>query len=333
MSFIQDKALLIVVLLLVLVIIEGLIIYVQHKTRPKTKGKHKSGSPASVPKGKYDKICEELEDIRSERTQLKKELKAKEKECGELNVKYQRNKDDYGRVIVENQMLKQAIDDLKAEKLSLENIAGALTRDNAELNKLFEKDSVPNVTESVTTVIPTSTIPEPLSKEESINKVSTQSSQPVAEEVSSVEVKPKENVSEAEPKVEPTREEPKAEPTKEELKVGPTKVEQKEESSKEKTMYASFPRSAGNSSYFSDLSETFVDDSYFEFKVSVLSGKATFKPLDFMKIRNYDPAMVAMRTEGAKPNVASTVLGIEPGKAHIEGKDWIIDNLAIIKLA
>ena len=52
-----------------------------------------------------------------------------------------------------------------------------------------------------------------------------------------------------------------------------------------------------------------------------------------MKIRNYDEAMAAMRTDGAKPNVATTVLEIEPGEAHQEGKDWIIKYFATIKLA
>jgi len=97
--------------------------------------------------------------------------------------------------------------------------------------------------------------------------------------------------------------------------------------------YASFPRSAGSNSYFSDLTEKLADDSYFELIVSDDTNKAIFKPLDFMKIRNYDPAMAAMVTEGVKPNVASTILNIEPGKAHLDGKDWIIDKPAIIKLA
>lgn len=97
--------------------------------------------------------------------------------------------------------------------------------------------------------------------------------------------------------------------------------------------YASFPRSAGSNSYFSDLTESLADDSYFELKISEDTGEAIFRPLDFMKIRNYDPAMAAMTTEGVKPNMASTILGIEPGKAHLEGKDWIIDKPATIKLA
>lgn len=107
----------------------------------------------------------------------------------------------------------------------------------------------------------------------------------------------------------------------------------KDRTSTEKTMYVSFPRTAGSSIYFSDLSEKRADDSYFELKISVIYEKATFKPIDFMKIRNYDPAMAAMFTEGVKPSTASTVLGIESGEAHKEGKDWIIDKPAKIKLA
>lgn len=97
--------------------------------------------------------------------------------------------------------------------------------------------------------------------------------------------------------------------------------------------YASFPRSADSNNYFSDLTEGRADDSFFELKISEDTGEAIFRPLDFMKIRNYDPAMAAMTTEGVKPNMASTILGIEPGKAHLEGKDWIIDKPATIKLA
>lgn len=98
-------------------------------------------------------------------------------------------------------------------------------------------------------------------------------------------------------------------------------------------MYASFPRSAGSNIYFSDLTNNLADDSYFELKSFDGTDEAIFRPLDFMKIRNYDPAMAAITTEGVKPNVASTILSIEPGKAHLEGKDWIIDNPAKIKLA
>ena len=97
-------------------------------------------------------------------------------------------------------------------------------------------------------------------------------------------------------------------------------------------MYASFPRSAGTQRYFSDLHENRTDDSFFEFKINEIQGKATFKPLDFMKIRSIDESMIAIETEGAKPNVAASVIGIEPGSAHLEGKDWIIEKQAKIKL-
>ena len=97
--------------------------------------------------------------------------------------------------------------------------------------------------------------------------------------------------------------------------------------------YASFPRSVGSSIYFSDLTDKLVDDSYFELRISGNTGKASFRPLDFMKIRNYDPAMAAILTDGVKPNVASTVVGVEPGDAYLEGNDWIIKKLAKIKLA
>lgn len=102
---------------------------------------------------------------------------------------------------------------------------------------------------------------------------------------------------------------------------------------KEVTMYASFPRSADNCIYFSDLTEIIGDDSYFELKISKDKNTATFRPLDFMKIRNYDAAMIAILTDGAKPNAASSVIGIENGKVHKEGSDWIIDTPAKIKLA
>lgn len=99
------------------------------------------------------------------------------------------------------------------------------------------------------------------------------------------------------------------------------------------TKYSSFPRSAGSSIYFSDLTDKLSDDSYFELRITNDSGVASFRPLDFMKIRNYDPAMAAILTDGVKPNVASTVVGLEPGEAYLEGNDWIIKKLAKIKLA
>lgn len=102
--------------------------------------------------------------------------------------------------------------------------------------------------------------------------------------------------------------------------------------SKETIVYASFPRSAGNRIYFSELTDR-KEESYFELRVSKETGKATFKPINFLQIRNYDSAMSVIQPEGAKPNVAEKVIGVEPGTAHLEGNDWFIDSLVKIKLA
>ena len=97
-------------------------------------------------------------------------------------------------------------------------------------------------------------------------------------------------------------------------------------------MYASFPRTNGSTKYFTDLTASLVEDSYFELMISSNTNKASFKPLEFMKIRNSDTVMVAIVTEGVKPHSATTILGIEPGEAH-KDKVWIIDKPAKIKLA
>lgn len=117
----------------------------------------------------------------------------------------------------------------------------------------------------------------------------------------------------------------KSEPTKQEPRLSI--------SSEYVTMYASMARQVDNRAYFSDISENIKDDSYFVLTIHKSSETATYKPLDFMKIRGYDPVMSAIRTEGAKPNVATAVLSIEPGEAHLEGKDWFIDKYTTIKLA
>jgi hypothetical protein len=324
MSFIQDKALLIIGVLLVLIVIEGLIIYVQYKNRSKSRKKSKGGSSGSIYKEKYEKTREEREELRSKVDQLNKAYKKKEKECADLTVKYQRNKDDYGKVIIENQQLSLALENIKVENVGLERKVGELTRKNAELNKLLENAPTPNETEAASTVSQIPIITESKSKSEPSDKVSPNSSMPITEDVSTAVAEQEQKTSKEEQTNESSKEESKEEVPKDDPKV---------ETQKEKVMYASFPRSAGSSNYFSDLSENLADDSFFELRISIASGKATFKPLDFMKIRNYDPAMSAMLTEGVKPNVASAVVGIEPGKAHVEGKDWIIDNLAKIKLA
>ena len=321
MSLIRDNVLLIVGILLVLIVIEGLII-LQYKNINK-KRRHKGGSSKTVSKERYNEVAEKLNASRYDVSQLKVKINKVEKEYKELFTKHSRVEDSYKQACLEIPNLKQTIDKLEENNKILEQKISELTRDNNELSKLAGKEPTPIVAET-TEAASMPIIPKSESKEGLANNSETESSQPPVQDDASHEVTQETNAPKADAKVEPSKEEPNNEVPKEEPKV---------ETPRERMMYASFPRSAGNSIYFSDLSENRVDDSYFELKVSVASGKATFKPLDFMKIRNYDPAMAAMLTDGVKPNVASTVIGIEPGKAHLEGKDWIIDNLAKIKLA
>lgn len=331
MSILREKVLWIVGILLVLIIFEGLIIFVQYK-KIKRKKKHKGGSSSTVSRERYNEVAEKLNASRSDVNQLKVKYSKVEKEYKELFIKHSRVEEGYKKACLEIPSLKQTIDDLEENKKNLEQKIRELTRDNDELSKLAGKEPAPIVAET-TAATSTPIIPKSESKEEPANNAETNSSQPSVQDDASPEVTQETNAPKADTKVEPSVEKSRNEVPKEEQKNEVPKEEPKVEPAKERTMYASFPRSAGSNIYFSDLSENRVDDSYFELKVSVASGKATFKPLDFMKIRNYDPAMAAMLTEGVKPNIASTVIGIEPGKAHIEGKDWIIDNLAKIKLA
>ena len=307
MDFIQDKILLIVFVLLALIMIEGLIIYVQYKRTSSTKGE---GEIFSI---KNKKLASKFKQIEKENEKLVKECEKLNKQ----NAKLQEADERYGKTCTENAKLKHTIDDLnqtinrlKENNTRLEQRVRDLKRDNDELNKLFGEAPAPNDIEVSTTAISDSTSTESES-EEPDDKASSETTQSSAKEIAPSEV------------VQEPNEESKSDST----------TEPKVESPKEKTMYASFPRSAESRNYFSDLSEHRGDDSYFELKVDVASGKASFKPLDFMKIRNYDPAMAAMLTEGVKPNMALTVLGIEYGIAHKEGKDWIIDTPAKIKLA
>ena len=117
-------------------------------------------------------------------------------------------------------------------------------------------------------------------------------------------------------------------------KSEPTKQEERLSISSEYvTMYTSMARQVDNRAYFSDITETINEDSYFELTINKNDGTATYKPLNFMKIRGYDPVMSAIRTEGAKPYMATVVLSIEPGEAHLEGGEWFIDKYTTIKLA
>lgn len=308
MSFIQENILLIVCILLALIVcIEGLIIYKQSNK----KGSSKSGSSNSVSKEKYKK--------------LESDCKNKEKKYKELIKEYAKLTDineRYGKTCMQNAELKRTVTELdhtveklKEEKRGLKQQIRELEREIDELNKRDGIEPTLYGAEETITIIQDPNLSESESEEGPADKAPTETSQSSAQETASIE----------------SVQEPNEEP-KEELKSDSTS-EPKAESPKEIIMYASFPRSAESRNYFSDLSENRVDDSYFELKVDAASGKATFRPLDFMKIRNYDSAMAAMFTEGAMPNVASIVQGIEPGKAHKEGKDWIIDNPAKIKLA
>ncbi len=331
MIFIQENALLIVSILLVFIFILISILIIQHKNRLKSKGTNKGGSS----KKKHYENTENTEYLakqyKNENFKLNKKYSKLYDDYKKLNDDYYQIEKKYKKFRDEVEHLKDEIENLKKEISNKDLKIRELTRDNNELSKLQEDDSA-TISETKTEHSTFNNSKSELKDVPETND-SSNSSRPTYDEVSSVEDKQKEIISKEEQKVDHTKEDLKAISTEEEKNAEPSSEESKVESLKEKTMYASFPRSAGSSSYFSDLSEILEDDSYFEFKVSVSSGKATFKPLDFMKIRNFDPAMVAMRTEGVKPNVASTVLGIEPGNAHVEGKDWIIDNPAKIKLA
>lgn len=293
MNIIQENSLLIIGVLLILLLFAGLIIYIQYDKKQK-KNKRRGPSSGTVPKEEYEELLEKYNHVSGNYKSLKTKFEQLNKDYCSLRNKYS---------FVENKC-----EDVELENGKLKNTIDKLRRDNDELNKLFEKESAHVAEQPFRTVV----VPADFAKQQNqevASKQEQQKQEQVAEEIVLVttEVSSSETIT--------TKEEPPIVPVKEVI------------------MYASFPRSAGSRIYFSDLTENLVDDSFFELKISNANGKATFKPLDFMKIRNYDPAMAAMLTNGVKPNVASTVLGIEPGKAHIEGKDWIIDNPAKIKLA
>ena len=207
---------------------------------------------------------------------------------------------DYKKIDAQNEDLLRQIGKIEKEKEDLALLNRELTRKYDELNKLLESQPVP-VAHAQTNVAPLN----PDIKESESKNVDLEAQKP-------------EN---------PSNEEVQANP------VAPIEEVSEKALPKEVTMYASFPRSAGNCIYFSDLTEIIGDDSYFELKISKDKNTATFRPLDFMKIRNYDAAMIAILTDGVKPNAASSVIGIENGKVHKEGSDWIIDTPAKIKLA
>lgn len=322
MGLLQDKALLITVVLLVLIVIEGLIIYLQYKNSSKSRKRSKGGHSGSFSKEKYEKVCKERDKFRSEANQFKSNHDKIKSEYNSLYSLYLQEKEKYGKVCLDFSLQSNAFKKLKKENDELKQIIRDLSCDNGKKDLPTEKKQITKDGKKKPSLVPTSNTSEQDLEEGNSNDDSKKTNP------SSVQDSIPTNSFQD---VESTKADNKTENSTN-LKETP-EPEQKTDSSKEKVMYASFPRSAGNSNYFSDLSENLADDSYFELRITIASGKATFKPLDFMKIRNYDPAMSAMLTEGVKPNVASAVVGIEPGKAHVEGKDWIIDNLAKIKLA
>lgn len=237
---------------------------------------------------------EKHRQILEERDNLRDQLKEK---CNNQGNK--ENDELLQKCLQENDVLNQNVDRLNRDNKNLEQKIRDLNREIDELNEFRKKSTFSSYDahgEGINTP----------ANEESKTDINAKSSQPLTQNPVSTGVSMDNNAVED---------------------------DSRDEFSTGKTMYASFPRSAGSSVYFSDLSDNRADDSYFEFKISIVSGKAIFKPIDFMKIRNYDEAMAAMRTEGAKPNVATTVLGIMPGGAHKEENDWIIDDFATIKLA
>lgn len=249
-----------------------------------------------VSKEKHKQVLEERDKYRNDYEQLKaKYNKQGNNENDLLLQKYKQ----------ENSILHKNIEKLNCDNNNLEQKIRELTRDNDELNKLLRNEPASSINETPRVGI-TPQISKSALNGEPKTDIYAESSNPQVNDLASTGVSKDKNAVED---------------------------ELKSEYSTVVTMYASFPRTAGSSVYFSDLSDNRVDDSYFEFKISLIYGKATFKPIDFMKIRNYDEAMAAMRTEGAKPNVATTVLEIKSGEAHKEENDWIIDNFATIKLA
>ena len=283
------------ILLLVLLVAAILIAVFFHK-----KNKHNTpkGYRVHSSKAKYKDITYEPDTYRSKNDSKNEQLEAK---YNKLKYDYKKLQRDYEKLQEDNKNLqynKEKLDSqcfvLEGEKSKLEKKLEELTRENNELKMLAGKE--PNPVDA----------------------------SPIEDEQSPTDKPGNENADSNEPKPDnPSN--GNAIPLIEEK---PTKA-----LPKEVTMYASFPRSADNCIYFSDLTEIIGDDSYFELKISKDKNTATFRPLDFMKIRNYDAAMIAILTDGAKPNAASSVIGIENGKVHKEGSDWIIDTPAKIKLA
>ena len=278
MDILQQNLSWLIILLVVLVILMGIVIFIEEKTKSSIKSKANNSKTVS-PK--------DFKELRRQLITSQNEYSKVKKEYDNLNKKYQLLKDDYGKVCLDFKKQEDEISTLKDENKELK-------RQNQELDYRNSRGTSDTITKDA--VVDANPSPIDTKKDDNQKKDATKDSENITEKK-----KP------STPKV----------PTANEI-----------------MMYASFPRSAGSSVYFSDLTENNVEDSYFELKISKSTGKATFKPLDFLKIRNFDPAMVVIRTEGVKPNVASAVTGIKPGEAHLEeDKEWIVDTPAIIKLS
>lgn len=290
----EDVYLIIIGIQLFLLIVAGVLLFIQMDVKPKNKGKNKKHSSDTVSRDRFDEISRE-------KKQLKSELEDYRKECRTYQKKYAQLDDLYGKACIEINRIKSDLQTSYSENKELKRKIAELEKP-LSANSAVEDKNNPHWKFSFS--------------ESSSNKAT--------------ENNPKEENQEQTEIVD-------AQDSSETLIAEPVKdtSNQKEDSqvivSNDAMKYASFPRSAADRIYFSDLTEKRADDSFFE--ISISGNKASFKPLDFLKIRNYDDAMIAMLTEGAKPNVASSVIGIEPGSAHLEGKDWIIDKQAKIKLA
>ena len=310
MNFFSDNALFVEAILVVLLLAALVVIYIQSCNLQDLKhSKSKKGSSSgSVSKEKHKEIVESRNQYRDAYSKKKSEYDKLLKEYQTIQRKKLEVDDRYGKLCIDYNNLKQD---------SLKTANGNLIRENAELNKLVGNEPEPIV------------VADSLKEHSIKNKTEEQSKDDVFksdEKVEDTQNSSVKNKQAADRNVVVTIVEPEAKDSKPE-------PQPQTPTAKDATMYASFPRSAGSSVYFSDLTEILADDSYFEIIISNTSGKATFKPLDFMKIRNFDVAWNAMISEGVKPAAATSVCGIEPGKAHKEGNDLIVDNPAKIKLA
>lgn len=278
MDILQQNLSWLIIPLFLLVILMGIVIFIEEKTKSSMKSKTTNHKTVSS------------KDYKEVKNQLQKS-----------KDNYHKIYTDYSSLLIKNQQLKAdyeaaclEIKKLQTENKNLGEEKKELTRQNKELDYLNSRETSTATTNE--TVADDN--PSPITTK---NKVDQENAS----------TKDSENVKSTQIPITP-----------------------KVSAAKEIMMYASFPRSAGSSVYFSDLTENNVEDSYFELKISKSTGKATFKPLDFLKIRNFDPAMVVIRTEGVKPNVALAVTGIKPGEAHLEeDKEWIVDKPATIKLS